>query len=458
MRCAIYTRKSVDERAIRELSSLDNQRDYCSAFIASQGGNGWTELPDRYDDSGWSGGTLDRPALARLRADIAARKVDTVIVYKIDRLSRSLRDFANLVAEFERCGTTFVSVTQSFDTGTAMGRLTLNVLLSFAQFERELTGERLRDYFGAATKRGLWITGKRPFGYQIVDQRLQIDPIEADVVRYMYRTYPRIMSIREVANDLNRRGLRNRNGTAWTDQIVHKILRNRIYRGERRGHEGRMHAPLVTERQWQLVKDTLAAGHHFRRRKNPSALKCLLQGIIVDRSGRLCSPHGRDRNGHYRYYAECTWRTIRPERMLLVRVVDAIVVGLLDRLLGTANPEMRTYGEALELVARMVDRVEADERSIAVTLKTGVTIRTASTGHYSIPVAKRWLLVSPEGERLDIYNLSLWLRTNAHRFSARDMLPADGTTGPPRAHLRLGRLRPEARPRREEWNGWRWQN
>lgn len=190
MRCAIYTRKSVDEGLDAAFTTLDNQREYCSAYIASQGGSGWQELPQHYDDGGWSGGNLKRPALTQLRADITAGLVDIVVVYKIDRLSRSLRDFANLVAEFEACHVTFVAVTQAFDTGTAMGRLTLNVLLSFAQFERELTGERLRDWFAGARRRGLWMHGPAPLGYtRTGDGGLTINEAEAEIVRLIFRRY-----------------------------------------------------------------------------------------------------------------------------------------------------------------------------------------------------------------------------------------------------------------------------
>jgi site-specific DNA recombinase len=178
-RCAVYTRKSTEEGLDQEFNSLDAQREACEAFVASQRAEGWLLVSDRYDDGGYSGGTLERPALRRLMVDIEARRVDVVVVYKIDRLSRSLMDFARLVEVFDRVGVTFVSVTQSFNTTTSMGRLTLNVLLSFAQFEREVIGERIRDKFAASRRKGMWMGGYVPLGYDLRERKLIINKAEA---------------------------------------------------------------------------------------------------------------------------------------------------------------------------------------------------------------------------------------------------------------------------------------
>lgn len=183
LRCAVYTRKSTEEGLDREFNTLDAQRDACEAFITSQRAEGWTLVPDRYDDGGFSGGTLERPALRRVLADIEAGRVDIVIVYKIDRLSRALMDFAKLVEIFDAHGVTFVSVTQSFNTTTSMGRLTLNILLSFAQFEREVIGERIRDKFAASRARGMWMGGRVPLGYDVRDRKLVVNEMEAAIVR-----------------------------------------------------------------------------------------------------------------------------------------------------------------------------------------------------------------------------------------------------------------------------------
>ena len=189
LRCAIYTRKSTEEGLEQDFNSLDAQREACEAFIASQKHEGWVALPTHYDDGGYSGGTLERPALQRLLADIRGSKVDVVVVYKIDRLTRSLLDFAKIVEVFDAHSVSFVSVTQAFNTATSMGRLTLNVLLSFAQFEREVTGERIRDKIAASKKKGMWMGGYPPLGYDVKDRKLVVNEAEADTVRYIFRRY-----------------------------------------------------------------------------------------------------------------------------------------------------------------------------------------------------------------------------------------------------------------------------
>lgn len=460
MRCAIYTRKSSAEGLDAAFTSLDNQRDYCAAYIASQAGEGWTELPARYDDGGFSGGSLKRPALTQLRADIAAGGVDVIVVHKIDRLSRSLRDFANLVAELEARGVTFVSVTQSFNTGTAMGRLTLNVLLSFAQFERELTSERLRDFFHSAAKRGRWIVGKRPFGYRVVENRLLVDQDEARIVRWIFRRYVAVKSLRRVVDDLARRGLKNREGTRFTDTIVHRMLRNRVYRGERRDIPELLHQSIVNEALWQEAAQILIDGRAGRRgRKHPSVRTCLLKGKIVDINGRRGIPAGRGPNGAYGYYIDNPYKPdgSKPGLRMRVAAVDSAVVDLIDRLLGTPRPADRSPAETQAMVDSLVERVEISRDTIRLRLTTGAVIEGAIEGHLTRPVSKRWRLVSPDGEMHDFVNLSLWLRSNAHRFAAGDLVPLQGGSSPSRAHLRLGRLRPEhTRHCRTSWKGWRW--
>jgi site-specific DNA recombinase len=195
LRCAVYTRKSSEEGLDMEFNSLDAQRESCEAYVASQKAEGWLLVPDRYDDGGFSGGTLERPALQRLISDIEANRVDVVVVYKIDRLSRSLMDFAKLVEVFDRNGVTFVSVTQSFNTTTSMGRLTLNILLSFAQFEREVIGERIRDKFAASRKKGMWMGGFVPLGYDVKDRKLMVNEAEAATVRMIFQRFLRVGSM-----------------------------------------------------------------------------------------------------------------------------------------------------------------------------------------------------------------------------------------------------------------------
>src|SRR6201995_34117 len=202
LRCAVYTRKSTEEGLDQEFNSLDAQRDACEAYIASQKAEGWCVIPEHYDDGGVSGATLERPALQRLLADIESKRVDVVVVYKIDRLSRSLMDFAKLVEVFDRNSVTFVSVTQSFNTTTSMGRLTLNILLSFAQFEREVIGERIRDKFAASRKKGMWMGGFVPLGYDVKDRKLIVSATEAKRVRMIFERFTKLSSVTELVREM----------------------------------------------------------------------------------------------------------------------------------------------------------------------------------------------------------------------------------------------------------------
>ena len=242
IRCAVYTRKSSEEGLEQAFNSLDAQREACEAFITSQKHEGWLILPALYDDGGISGGTMDRPALQRLLADIAAGTIDAVVVYKVDRLTRSLGDFAKIVEVLDRCRVSFVSVTQQFNTTTSMGRLTLNVLLSFAQFEREVTSERIRDKIAASKRRGLWVGGMVPLGYESRDKKLVIVPEEAERVRLVFRRYLDLGSLDKLLVDLRETGIvtkvrplsngRTIGGIAFTRGPLAYLLRNRFYIGE----------------------------------------------------------------------------------------------------------------------------------------------------------------------------------------------------------------------------------
>ncbi len=207
LRCAIYTRKSSEEGLEQEFNSLDAQREACEAYVESQRHEGWGVLPQLYDDGGFSGATIDRPALQRLLADVAAGTIDVVVVYKVDRLTRSLSDFAKIVEIFDKRQVSFVSVTQAFNTTTSMGRLTLNVLLSFAQFEREVTGERIRDKIAASKKKGMWMGGQPPLGYDARDRKLVVNDAEAQVVRHIFRRYRELKSVRLLKTELDAEGI-----------------------------------------------------------------------------------------------------------------------------------------------------------------------------------------------------------------------------------------------------------
>jgi site-specific DNA recombinase len=269
LRCAIYTRKSSEEGLEQEFNSLDAQREACGAYIASQRAEGWIVLPTEYDDGGFSGGTLERPALQRLLADIDAGLVDVVVVYKIDRLSRSLMDFSKLVEVFDRNAVTFVSVTQSFNTTTSMGRLTLNILLSFAQFEREVIGERIRDKFAASRKRGMWMGGWTPLGYDVVDRKLVVNEAEADLVRHIFARFLELGSVTLLLRELRQVGAITKQGKTFDKGTVYKLLNNRVYVGEA-VHKGAAypgeHAALIQPGMFERVQAILATNGRSVRR------------------------------------------------------------------------------------------------------------------------------------------------------------------------------------------------
>ena len=314
-RCAIYTRKSTEHNLDLAFTSLDAQREACEAYITSQAGEGWRLVADRYDDGAFSGASLDRPALQRLLADIRARKLDTVLVYKVDRLTRSLADFAKLIELFEQHSVSVVSVTQSFNTHSSMGRLTLNVLLSFAQFERELIGERVRDKIAASKRKGIWVGGPVPFGYAAVDKKIVVVPAEAKAVRTIFERYLELGSIRTLAADLAYRGIRSKprqlsngrviGGGAFGVGALAYLLKNRFYLGEvvYRGevHRGD-HAPILERPLFESVQAKLAVQTVARRcrlRGSPA----LLAGRLFDDRGHRMSPSHTNKGGvRYRYY------------------------------------------------------------------------------------------------------------------------------------------------------------
>ena len=306
-RCAVYTRKSTEEGLDGEFNSLDAQREACEAFIASQRAEGWVLVRERYDDGGISGGTLERPALRRLLADIEAGLVDVIVVYKIDRLSRSLMDFAKLVEVMDAHGVTFVSVTQSFNTTTSMGRLTLNILLSFAQFEREVIGERIRDKFAASRKRGMWMGGFVPLGYRVENRKLLVEEAEAALVRRIFRGFLELESATRLVQALEAEGATTKRGRGFSKSDVYRVLTNRVYLGEA-VHKGTAypgeHDAIVTQSEWDAVQAILQVSPRSRRNHTRCTTPALLRGLIFDSAGRAMSPsHARGRRGQiYRYY------------------------------------------------------------------------------------------------------------------------------------------------------------
>ena len=316
VRCAIYTRKSSEEGLEQEFNSLQAQREACEAFIASQRHEGWVCLRAGYDDGGFSGATIDRPALQRLLADIAAGRVDTIVVYKIDRLTRSLADFAKIVEILDARGASFVSVTQQFNTTTSMGRLTLNILLSFAQFEREVIGERIRDKIAASKRKGMWMGGIPPLGYRAQDGKLFVIESEAEIVRMIFRRYAELGSVRLLKEELEARGIKSKSWTTASGRRVggkpfsrgalYLMLQNRLYRGEivhkGQSHPGE-HTPIIDQPLWDAVQAQLATNTAERNSGTRTRQPSLLAGMLFDGDGNRMTPtHATKKGTRYRYY------------------------------------------------------------------------------------------------------------------------------------------------------------
>lgn len=317
MRCAVYTRKSSDEGLEQEYNSIDAQRDAGHAYIASQRAEGWIPVADDYDDPAFSGGNMERPALKRLLADIEAGRIDVVVLYKIDRLTRSLVDFSKMVEVFERYGVSFVSVTQQFNTTTSMGRLMLNILLSFAQFEREVTGERIRDKIAASKRKGMWMGGVPPLGYDVENRRLVVNQTEARLVRHIFQRFVELGSSTTLVKELRLDGVTSkawvtqegwaRDGKPITKSLIYKLLNNRTYLGELRHKEQwypAEHIPIVSREQWDAVHAILASNGRVRGNTTRAKVPYLLKGIVFGHDGRALSPwHTSKKNGRrYRYY------------------------------------------------------------------------------------------------------------------------------------------------------------
>ena len=318
MRCAVYTRKSTEEGLDMDYNSLDAQRDACVAYIASQKIEGWVAVDAAYDDGGFSGGNLNRPGLQRLLADIREGLVDVIVVYKIDRLSRSLADFAKLVELFDAQKVTFVSVTQSFNTTTSMGRLTLNILLSFAQFEREVTAERIRDKVAASRKKGMWMGGVPPLGYDVDNRRLVPNPKEAKLIRHIFERFVELGSATKLVKELQLDGATSK---AWTTQdgrvrdgklidkgLIYKLLANRTYLGELRHKDvwyKAEHLPIVDQVAWDNVQAILATNGRVRGNATRATTPFMLKGIVIGNDGRALTPwHSTKKKSgqRYRYY------------------------------------------------------------------------------------------------------------------------------------------------------------
>ncbi len=364
LRCAIYTRKSSEEGLDMEFNSLDAQREACEAYIASQRSEGWAAIRDRYDDGGFSGGNLERPGLKQLLADIEDGLIDVVVVYKIDRLSRSLMDFSKLVEIFDRNGVTFVSVTQSFNTTSSMGRLTLNILLSFAQFEREVTAERIRDKVAASRKKGMWMGGYVPLGYDVRDRKLVVNADEAVSVRRIFERFVELGSATALARELRRDGFRNKQGTLIDKGYLYRLLNNRVYRGEA-VHKGKAypgeHDAIIDDDLWDRAHAILQESPRKRANNSRSRTPAMLKGLIFSETGAAMTPTATRKGAKlYRYYVSMdvirnreTGEETAPTRLAAGMVEDAVVT------------EVRRILQTPEVVTQALAALKEDQASVS---------------------------------------------------------------------------------------------
>ncbi len=388
VRCAIYTRVSTDSGLDQEFNSLDAQYDAASAYIRSQAHAHWTLVRTRYDDGGFSGGSIDRPALQRLLDDVKSRRVNVIVVYKVDRLTRSLADFAKLVELFDAHGVSFVSVTQQFNTTTSMGRLTLNVLLSFAQFEREVTSERIRDKVAASKRKGLWVGGMVPLGYELKDGKLLIVKEEAEQVRTIFQRYLELGSVNRLVVELRERGFRTkirklstgaiRGGVAFTQGPLFYMLRNRFYIGEVRYKNEIFPGPqpLLLDRElFEAVQAKLTEqwSHRTVMRNKSGAL---LSGFLFDNDGHPMAPTHATKNGlRYRYYVSQSHLRgpAKSSSSSVVRVsatdVEAVVINALKIKMHLCDRNEHNQLDR-NTIAAIVDRIEVRKSQLAIHLKS----------------------------------------------------------------------------------------
>ena len=368
-RCAVYTRKSTEEGLEQEFNSLDAQREACEAYVASQRAEGWILVPDRYDDGGISGATLERPALKRLLADIEGKKIDVVVVYKIDRLSRALMDFAKLVEVFDRNEVTFVSVTQSFNTTTSMGRLTLNILLSFAQFEREVIGERIRDKFAASRRRGMWMGGWTPLGYDVKDRKLLINGTEAALVRSMFIRFARGTPPQQLLEQLDEEGALNKQGEPIVKGYLYRVLNNRLYLGEAvykgTSYPGE-HEPIIHQNLWDQVHALIDKSSPTHARRPLGRTPALLKGLIYSPTGAAMTPtHTRKGGRLYRYYITNELlrygSTTSTVRRIPAAQIEAAVISQIKSMVRAPEIIVATWRSAKQSIQGLTERQVRDE-------------------------------------------------------------------------------------------------
>lgn len=384
LRCAIYTRKSSEEGLEQSFNSLHAQREACEAYIKSQAHEGWAALPTAYDDGGYSGGSMERPGLRQLMADIALQRIDVVVVYKVDRLTRSLADFAKIVEVFDSHKVSFVSVTQQFNTTSSMGRLTLNVLLSFAQFEREVTGERIRDKIAASKAKGMWMGGNVPLGYDVRNRRLEVNEAEAETVRLIFRRYIELGSVDAVVAGLRQAGIRSKTwvtaggrrieGADFFRGAVYQILRNPLYvglvgHGEKR-YPGQ-HTAIVDQDIWDSVQYRISAQRRRLEIRPGSPSNAMFIGLLFDSRGNPMVPSysARRRGGiRYRYYVSSPLLSGEPEK---AGDIGRLAAGQLEELVlghirNTSDPDV----SGADFLQRL-ERIEVHRDRVVIHLASG---------------------------------------------------------------------------------------
>jgi site-specific DNA recombinase len=460
VRCAIYTRKSTEHGLEQEFNSLDAQREACEAYIKSQASQGWRVLPQHYDDPAYSGGNLDRPALKKLLTDIDAGKVDVVVVYKIDRLTRSLADFAKLVEAFDARSISFVAVTQQFNTTTSMGRLTLNVLLSFAQFERELSSERVRDKVAASRRKGKWTGGTVPLGYDARDKKLVINKTEAQTVRTIFSHYLELKSFGKLVAELDRRKIvtkrrdssvaKYQGGIPFTYGPLAYLLKNRIYLGEIH-HGGKWfkgeHEAILDRKAFDQVQQLLKSNTVNRRIKF-SESGALLQGKLFDDRGNRMGPSFSSKSGvRYRFYISTALRGRKHTAGSVPRISAPEIEGTVE---AVARKQMGGPEMSIEDALACVERVIVKERTIKIAFGSGLdTVEIPWTR--SIPGSSR-IQPAPSEAKGDqkllqsVVRAHAWLNDlSTGRCAAVENLAAAANLHPKvvRQGLRLAFLSPE---------------
>lgn len=460
LRCAIYTRKSSEEGLEQGFNSLHAQREACEAYVRSQAGEGWRVIKTAYDDGGFSGGSMERPGLAALLADIAEARIDVVVVYKVDRLTRSLTDFAKIVETFDSNGVSFVSVTQAFNTTTSMGRLTLNVLLSFGQFERDVTGERIRDKIAASKKKGMWMGGLAPLGYDPptdpMTRALVVNPAEAETVRLIFGRYLELGSVHAVMLWLDQQQIRSKarltakgrniGGLPFERGALFHLLKNRVYLGEIT-HKSESfpgaHPPIVEPAIFDQVQQSLAA-HARRRRERPTRVSTMvLKGLLFDAEGAPMSPtfvHGA-RGQVYRYYVSAPLQQgHRPRRddetirRVPARAIETVVRDCLDRLAAGRTAD----------VATLVARVEVQAATVQIVIRRSALFRRPSDPQSELESLARRLAPDerithePADERLARVVLARRMKFGGGRIWITDPSGANGvaSTAPDQALIR----------------------